>query len=84
MRTDKYLFSAGEVDHGLNKIVLRRVHCSDLLQPGGGGGEHPGNTPLFMLKLFCGSVPWNVFKLSELKNLQLLDQGRVLNFYDVA
>lgn len=24
------------------------------------------------------------FKLSKFKNLQLLDQGRVLNFYDVA
>ena len=28
-------------------------------------------------------IPYNVFKLSELKNLQVLDKGRVLHFYDV-
>lgn len=49
----------------------------------GGGGYH-GNPSLFILRLFRCNVPWNVLKLSELENLQLLDQGRVLNFYDGA
>lgn len=58
------------------------MHCSDIVRAWGVGvsREHP----LFTLKLFCGNALWNVFKLSELKNLQLLDWGGVLNFYDVA
>lgn len=53
------------------KIVPRRMHCSDIVHASGVGvsQEHP----LFTLKLFCGNALWNVFKLSELKNLQLLD-----------
>lgn len=37
------------------------------------GAGRPGITPLFTLKLFCGNVPWDVFKLTELKNLRWLD-----------
>lgn len=50
------------------------MHCSGVLHACGGRGD-PGITPLFTLKLFCGNVPWDVFKLTELKNLQWLDHG---------
>lgn len=87
-KTDKYVLSGGEVADDLNlscsmKDALFR-HSACLCGAAGGGGWNPANTPLFTLKLFCGNVCWDVFKLTELKNLQLLDHGSVLSFYGVA
>lgn len=56
----------------LKERVPRRGHCSDALHAG-----VPWKHPAFTLKLFGAPVAWNVFKLSELKNLQVLDRGRV-------
>lgn len=66
------------------KIVPRRMRCSDVLHGLGVRGCTMKNTPLFTLKLSCGNVPWDVFRQSEVKNLQLLDHAGVLKFYDIA
>lgn len=84
-KTGKYVFSGGEVAGNLNHSCAVKAavfrHSALLAGDWWGDQERPR---LFTLKLFCGSVPRHVFKLTDFKNLQLFDQGNVLNFYGVA